>query len=119
MTGPAHQTVVAGLRTATPGDPEGGRPWLSSEARALRARFPARTAAGTWDATFLDREALVARSLAPPFALENPASCRHRRLALMHVRACLPEHPGRTRQDPWIASRVDTRRPAAPPSEGS
>src|SRR5260370_38088560 len=101
MTGPAHQTVVAGLRTATPGDPEGGRPWLSSEARALRARFPARTAAGTWDATFLDRGALGARSLAPPFALENPASSRHRRLAPPHVLDRPQDRPRPPWPDPW------------------
>ncbi len=114
MTVPGQQAVVAGLRPATPGDPEGGKPWLSSEARALRARSPARTAADTWDATSLDREALVARSLAPPFALDNHVSSRHRRRILMHVLDWLQAHPGRTWQDRWKASGVDTGDRAAP-----
>jgi integrase len=114
MTGPDQEAATAVLSTAAPRRPAGGKLWLPAEARALRARFPSRTVAGTWDATCLDRDALMARSLAPPFALDNPGSRRQRRLFLIRILDWLQAQPGQTWQDRWNASGVDTGGRAAP-----
>jgi hypothetical protein len=111
MTGPDQEAATAVLSTAAPRRPAGGKLWLPAEARALRARFPSRTVAGTWDATCLDRDALMARSLAPPFALDNPGSRRQRRLFLIRILDWLQAQPGQTWQDRWNASGVDTAGP--------
>lgn len=95
-------------------EPEAESPQLPPEARALRARFPSRVAAATWDTSCLDRDALVARSDAPPFALANPASRRQRRRVLVSVLDWLQAHPGHTWQDRWSASGVDVGGRAAP-----
>jgi hypothetical protein len=114
MTGAGNEAAAAGLSTPTPGQPGSGSPWIPAEARALRQRFRPRAAAGTWDATCLDRDALVARSLAPPFALDHPASRRQRRLLLIRILGWLQAQPGHTWQDRWNASAVDTGGRAAP-----
>jgi site-specific recombinase XerD len=87
---------------------------LSPDARALRARFPRRTVALAWDTTRLDRDALVARSLRPPFALESRASRRARQVWLTGILDWLQSLPGHTWQDRWKASGVDTGGHAAP-----
>jgi hypothetical protein len=108
MTGTRQQT--AGTRSQHPASsgPQAGGPWLPREARALRARFQPRPAADTWETTCLDRDALVARSLTPPFAYDNPATRRQRRLILIHVLDWLQTYQGGTWQDKWKATGVDT-----------
>ncbi|PZR79005.1 MAG: site-specific integrase, partial [Candidatus Aeolococcus gillhamiae] len=64
--------------------------------------------------TCLDRDTVVARSLAPPFTLEHPASRRQRRRLLINILDWLQAQPGRTWQDRWNASGVDTSGRATP-----
>jgi hypothetical protein len=77
---------------------------LSAEAAALRRCFPARTLPDGWPATCLDREALQARLLEPPFWLDRPAAQHQRRFGLIRVLDWLEAQPGRTWQERWIAS---------------
>jgi hypothetical protein len=108
------QEADASRLPAALGDSGPGKSWLPPEARALREGFPPRTTGETWDVTCLDRDAVVARSLVPPFALDNPASRRQRRTLLMHFLDWLQAQPGGTWQDRWNASGVDTGGRAAP-----
>jgi integrase len=87
---------------------------LSPDARALRAKFLPRTVASAWDTTCLDRDALVARSLRPPFALESQAARRAREVWLTGILDWLQSLPGHTWQDRWRASGVDTGGHAPP-----
>ena len=83
-------------------------PRLTAEARALRMKFPSRTAPGRWKATCQDRQEVLTRLLAPPFALENPGGQRSRRRALIGILDWLQAQSGQTWQDRWNASGVDT-----------
>jgi len=81
---------------------------LTAEAAALRARFPARPAVGSWDATCQDRRSVLARLLAPPFTAGSPSTQHGRRFALLRFLDWLEAQPGRTWQERWNASGVDT-----------
>ena len=51
----------------------------------LLARFPPRLVPSSWLATRAGRREVLARLLAPPFALDNPLSQQARRLGLITV----------------------------------
>jgi hypothetical protein len=109
ITGPASARMRPAMTdTINAARQAGENPKLSAEARALRAKFSPRVSAPSWDITCLDRDAVVARSLAPPLALENLASRRHRKIGLISILDWLQSLPGHTWQDRWKASGVDT-----------
>jgi integrase len=75
----------------------------------LLARFPSRPAAASWPATLATRQQVLSRLLAPPFALDNPASQQGRRLGLVTVVNWLEAQPGDSWQDRWLGSGAETR----------
>ena len=84
--GRAVTAAVHPLRRAGDGACPGraGVPRPASGAGAeLLARFPPRPAAVSWPATRATRQQVLARLLAPPFALDNPLSQQGRRLGLV------------------------------------
>jgi integrase len=83
-------------------------PRPSAEAAALRARFPARPVGNGWGSTCQDRRSVLARLLAPPFTADNPSTQHARRFALLRFLDWLGAQPGRTWQERWKASGVDT-----------
>jgi integrase-like protein len=97
---------MTGTRTAVRS--AGGSRRLTTEALMLQARFPARTPAASWTATCLDRHAVLARLLAKPFIMDNPNSQHERRYALIRMLDWLQAQPGRTWQERWKASGVET-----------
>ncbi|MGH9251413.1 MAG: hypothetical protein ACRD0W_18100 [Acidimicrobiales bacterium] len=74
----------------------------------LMARFPPRPLASSWPATRARRSAVLARVLAPPFALPNKGSQQTRRLGVLAVLNWLQIQPGDTWQDRWQASGAET-----------
>jgi hypothetical protein len=80
---------------------------------ALLAAFPARPIASSWPATQASRSAVLAKVLAAPFTLDNPASQQTRRLGVLAVLSWLQTHPGDGWQQRWQAGgaqeRVDWR----------
>lgn len=77
---------------------------LGAEAAAWRQRFPKRPVPDAWPATRLDRDALQARLLAPPFSLDRPSAQHQRRFGLIRVLDWLEAQPGRTWQERWMSS---------------
>jgi hypothetical protein len=76
----------------------------------LLARFPPRLVPSSWPATCAGRHEVLARLLAPPFALGNPLSQQPRRLGLVTVLNWLEAQPGRTWQERWLASGAEAQR---------
>jgi hypothetical protein len=75
----------------------------------LLARFPSRRAAASWPATLATRQQVLSRLLAPPFALDNPASQQCRRLGLVTMMNWLETQPGASHQDRWLGSGAEAR----------
>ncbi len=73
----------------------------------LLAGFPARPVDSSWPATQASRSAVLARVLAAPFTLENPASQQTRRLGVLAVLSWLATHPGHSWQERWQASGAE------------
>jgi hypothetical protein len=74
----------------------------------LLARFPPRPAVVSWPAALATRQQVLGRLLAPPFALDNPASQQGRRLGLVTVVNWLEDQPGASWQARWLASGAET-----------
>jgi len=68
------------------------------------ARFPARPATPGWPVTGQDRQAVLARLAAPPFARDNPDSRSARQRGLRLLLDWLEDQPGTTWQQRWLAS---------------
>jgi len=75
----------------------------------LLARFPPRPACPSWPGTEASRQQVLARLLAPPFALDNPLSQQPRRLGLITVVTWLEAQPGGSWQERWLASGAEDR----------
>ena len=73
----------------------------------LLAAFPPRPIASSWPATGTSRSAVLARVLAAPFTLDNPASQQTRRLGVLAVLSWLQTHPGDSWQQRWQASGAE------------
>ena len=73
----------------------------------LLAAFPARSVDLSWPATRATRSVVLARVLAAPFTLDNPASQQARRLGMLAVLAWLQTHPGDSWQQRWQASGAE------------
>lgn len=73
----------------------------------LLAAFPPRPIASPWPATGASRSAVLARVLAPPFTLDNPASQQTRRLGVLAVLSWLQTQPGDSWQQRWQASGAE------------
>jgi len=73
----------------------------------LLARFPPRLVPSSWLATRAGRREVLARLLAPPFALDNPLSQQARRLGLITVLNWLEAQPGESWQARWLASGAE------------
>ena len=73
----------------------------------LLAAFPPRPVASSWPATQASRPAVLARVLATPFTLDNPASQQTRRLGVLAVLTWLHTHPGDSWQQRWQASGAE------------
>ncbi len=82
-------------------------PALAGTGAELLDRFPARPVAASWPATRVTRQQVLARLLAPPFALENPLSQQSRRLGLVAVVNWLEAQPGSSWQGRWLASGAE------------
>ena len=80
---------------------------VSGTGAELLARFPPRPAAWSWPATQATRQEVLARLLAPPFALDNPLGQQGRRLGLVSLAGWLEAQPGGTWQDRWLASGAE------------
>ena len=99
---PAAGVIPAARRALVP------QPVTGTGAELL-ARFPPRPASVSWPATRAARQDVLARLLAPPFALGNPASQQGRRLGLLTVVRWLETQPGDSWQDRWQASGAEAR----------
>jgi len=75
----------------------------------LLAAFPPRPIAVSWPATEASRSAVLARVLAAPFTLDNPASQQTRRLGVLAVLSWLQAHPGDSWQQRWQASGAENQ----------
>ena len=73
----------------------------------LLAAFPPRPVASSWPATEASRSAVLARVLATPFTLDNPASQQTRRLGVLAVLSWLQTQPGDSWQQRWQASGAE------------
>lgn len=73
----------------------------------LLAAFPPRPIASSWPATEASRAVVLARVLAAPFTLDNPASQQTRRLGVLAVLNWLQTHPGDSWQQRWRASGAE------------
>jgi integrase len=87
---------------------------LTAEALALQDTFPPRPVPARWDATGQDKDAVLARLLAPPFPVQNAVTQYERRTGLIRILQWLQAQPGQTWQDRWMASGVDTGTRADP-----
>jgi integrase-like protein len=74
---------------------------------ALLAAFPPRPIASSWPATGMSRSAVLAKVLAAPFTLDNPASQQTRRLGVLAVLSWLQTRPGDSWQQRWQASGAE------------
>jgi hypothetical protein len=74
---------------------------------ALLAAFPPRPIASSWPATEVSRSAVLAKVLAAPFTLDNPASQQTRRLGVLAVLSWLQTHRGGSWQQRWQASGAE------------
>jgi hypothetical protein len=75
----------------------------------LLAAFPPRPIASSWPATEVSRSAVLAKVLAAPFTLDNPASQQTRRLGVLAVLSWLQTHPGDSWQQRWQAGGAEER----------
>jgi hypothetical protein len=73
----------------------------------LLAAFPPRPIVSSWPATEASRSAVLARVLAAPFTLDNPASQQTRRLGVLAVLNWLQTHPGDSWQQRWQTSGAE------------
>jgi hypothetical protein len=73
----------------------------------LLAAFPPRPVASSWPATQATRSAVLARVLATPFTLANPASQQTRRLGVLAVLSWLQTRSGDSWQQRWQASGAE------------
>jgi integrase len=73
----------------------------------LLAAFPPRLITSSWPATQATRSTVLARVLATPFTLDNPASQQTRRLGVLAVLSWLQTHPGDSWQQRWQASGAE------------
>ena len=80
---------------------------VKSAGAQLVAAFPPRPLAASWPATEARRSAVVDRVLAAPFAVDNPASQRNRRLGVLAVLGWLRGQPGHSWQQRWRASGAE------------
>ena len=83
-----------------------GRATAPDAAQVMRL-FPPRPAGSGWPATRHSREHVLARLLAPPFALDNPAGQAQRRRGLTRMLDWLGSLPGQTWQERWIVSGAE------------
>jgi integrase len=83
-----------------------GREMAPDAAQVMRL-FPPRPTGSRWPATTQSREQVLARLLAPPFALDNRAGQAQRRRGLTRMLDWLAGLPGRTWQERWIASGAE------------
>lgn len=90
--------VVADQRSTDQLKPTGAR---------LLAGFPPRPAGSSWPATEATRSAVLARVLAAPFVLDNPASQQTRRIGVLAVLSWLQTQPGDSWQQRWQASGAE------------
>jgi Phage integrase family len=74
---------------------------------ALLAQFPPRQRPDSWAAARLSRGQVLARLLAPPFALGNADFLGKARRGLSCMLGWLADHPGDTWQQRWIASGAE------------
>jgi Phage integrase family len=81
------------------------------DAGQVLRQFPPRPAGSGWPATRQSREQVLARLLAPPFALDNPAGQAQRRRGLTRMLDWLGSQPGQTWQDRWIVSGAEGASP--------
>jgi len=93
--------------TATLTAGQAGQPVISAELRALRGKYPPRPVAVSWEATAMDRGAVLARLLAPPFLRDCPSTRDARRYGLIRMLDWLQAQPGQTWQERWHASGLD------------
>jgi hypothetical protein len=97
LLAPDEQTPTAG--SARPIGPDMAQLWR---------RFPPRSPAASWPMTEQAREALLARLLITPFAVEDaPAARARRRLGLARLLDWLAAQPGDTWQQRWLVSGAD------------
>jgi hypothetical protein len=99
----------AGQAPVTFAAADAARPVAGTGAELL-ARFPPRQAALSWPETCAGRGEVLARLLAPPFALDNPLSQQARRLGLITVLNWLEAQPGEYWQARWRASGAEEQR---------
>jgi hypothetical protein len=81
---------------------------MTAETLALQTRFPARQLEETWSATSRRAGVGPAAPACPPFAIENAATQHSRRYALVRFLDWLEAQPGKTWQERWNASGLDT-----------
>jgi hypothetical protein len=80
---------------------------VKSTGAQLLAAFPPRPIGSPWPATEASRSAVLARVLAPPFRLDNPASQQTRRLGVLAMLSWLQTQPGDSWQQRWQASGAE------------
>ena len=80
---------------------------VKSTGAQLLAAFPPRPIGSPWPATEASRSAVLARVLAPPFRLDNPASQQTRRLGVLATLSWLQTQPGDSWQQRWQASGAE------------
>ena len=91
--------------TATTVAQEPARTWqVSSEAKALLAKFPPRLVPASWSRTRQDRAAVEAGLAAEPLRANDSSARWHRKLSLQAVLDWLELHPGQTWQQRWDAT---------------
>lgn len=83
------------------------RPRVRGEAAAVLARrFPPRVVPPRWEATGWSRDLVMARLLAPPFAVGEQTSMRRRRHGLVRILDWLGQFRGDTWQQRWLACGI-------------
>jgi hypothetical protein len=103
MTASSEEVIAAPATDAA--SPTSGP--VKSTGAQLLAAFPPRPIASSWPATEASRSAVLARVLAAPFTLDNPASQQTRRLGVLAVLNWLQTHPGDSWQQRWHASGAE------------
>jgi Phage integrase family len=103
VTASSERVIAAAATDAAP--PTSGP--VKPTGAQLLAAFPPRPTASSWPATQASRSAVLARVLATPFTLDNPASQQTRRLGVLAVLNWLQNHPGDSWQQRWQASRAE------------
>ncbi len=91
---------------AAPPRPVPHRPTRSGTTAAWQERFPPRSVPPRWPATVWSRGTIIARLLAPPFAVGAPSNLNRRRRALTRFLDWLEHHDGATWQQRWQAGGI-------------